>query len=240
MGLFGYGDPYRLSDLDMFWAKHAPYMPKGTKPKVNSINGAVAVGEPVEGEELLDIQMSYPIVYPQTVTMFQTPYNSKGGMLNDFLDAVDASYCKYDGGDDPDFDPEFPVFGGFQGPAMCGKYKVTNVVSISFALDETTLSRHYIERQCHEWMKLALTGVTVVVASGDRGVQGATQCTVNPYDKKKEAFNALFPGSCPYVTAVGATQVNFTGSRSQEVAVFDPKHNFYSGGQYYPHYDDLY
>ncbi|KAF4990835.1 hypothetical protein FGRMN_8216 [Fusarium graminum] len=230
MGLFGYGDPYRQSDLDKFWAKHAPHIPKGTTPKVNSINGAVAVGDPVEGEEQLDIEMSYPIVYPQTMTMFQTTYNSAGGIFNDFLDAVDASYCKYDGGDDPEYDPQFPVFGGWQGPAMCGKYQVTNVVSISFAVDETTFNRHYMERQCHEWMKLALTGVSVVVAAGDRGVQGATQCTVNPYDKKKEAFNALFPGSCPYVTAVGATQINFKGSQSQEVAVFDPKHNYYSGG----------
>ncbi|KAI7760778.1 hypothetical protein ACKAV7_003508 [Fusarium commune] len=231
MGLFGYGDPYQPSDLNQFWAKHAPFIPKGTKPKVKSINGAVAEGEPVEGEELLDIEMSYPIVYPQTVTMFQTPYSNKGGIANDFLDAVDASYCTYDGGDDPDLDPTFPIFGGFQGPAMCGKYQVTNVVSISFAIDEQTLPRRYIQRQCHEWMKLALSGVSVLVASGDRGVQGATQCTVNPYDKKKEAFNSLFPGSCPYVTAVGATQVNFTGSTTNEVAVFDPKHNFYSGGK---------
>ncbi|KAF4335790.1 tripeptidyl-peptidase I precursor [Fusarium beomiforme] len=230
MGLYGYGDPYDQADLNMFWSKHAPFIPKGTTPKVNSINGAKAIGDPVEGEELLDIEMSYPIVYPQTVTMFQTDYNNKGGLLNDFLDAVDASYCKYDGGDDPDFDPVFPIFGGYQGPAMCGKYKVTNVVSISFAVDEQSLPRHYIQRQCHEWMKLALSGVTVVVAAGDRGVQGATQCTVNPYDKTKSAFNSLFPGNCPYVTAVGATQVNFTGSKTHEVAVYDPKHNFYSGG----------
>ncbi|XEV07198.1 hypothetical protein FSHL1_012485 [Fusarium sambucinum] len=230
MGLFGYGDPYQPSDLNTFWAKHAPFIPKGTKPKVNSINGAKAEGVPVEGEELLDIQMSYPIVYPQTVTMFQVPYNNKGGFGNDFLDAVDASYCKYDGGDDPDFDLTYPAFQGYKGPAMCGKYQVTNVVSISFAIDEQTLPRRYIQRQCHEWMKLALTGVSVLVASGDRGVQGAMQCTVNPYDDKKDAFNALFPGSCPYVTAVGATQVNFTGSRTNEVAVFDPKHFFYSGG----------
>ncbi|KAF4501947.1 Tripeptidyl-peptidase I precursor [Fusarium agapanthi] len=230
LGLFGYGDPYQPADLNQFWAMHAPFIPKGTKPKVNSINGGVAEGEPVEGEELLDIEMSYPIVYPQTVTMFQVDYNNKGGLANDFLDAVDGSYCKYDGGDDPDLDPTFPVFGGFQGPAMCGKYQVTNVVSISFAIDEQTLPRHYIQRQCHEWMKLALSGVSVLVASGDRGVQGDTQCTVNPYDAKKDAFNSLFPGSCPYVTAVGATQVNFTGNRTNEVAVFDPKHNFYSGG----------
>ncbi|KAJ4268919.1 hypothetical protein NW762_002990 [Fusarium torreyae] len=230
MGLYGFGDPYSQADLNDFWAKYAQFIPKGTTPKVNSINGAKAIGEEVEGEELLDIQMAYPIVYPQTVTMFQTPYSNGGGLLNDFLDAVDASYCKYDGGDDPEFDPKFPQFMGWQGPAMCGTYKVTNVVSISFAVDETSLSRHYIERQCHEWMKLALRGVTVLVASGDRGVQGDMSCAANPYDKKKEAFNALFPGSCPYVTAVGATQVNFTGTRSQEVAVYDPKHNFYSGG----------
>lgn len=240
MGLYGYGDPYSQSDLNLFWAKHSPHIPKGTTPKVNSINGGVALGDIVEGEEQLDIEMSYPIVYPQKVTMFQTNYNSAGGILNDLLDAVDASYCKYDGGDDPNFDPSFPVFGGFQGPAMCGKYQITNVLSISFAVDETSLSRHYIERQCHEWMKLALTGVSVVVASGDRGVQGSTQCTVNPYDSKKEAFNALFPGSCPYVTAVGATQVNFTRGRFQEVAVYDPKHNFYSGGKYAPRSSDLY
>lgn len=77
MGLFGYGDPYQPADLNQFWAKHAPFIPKGTKPKVKSINGAVAEGEPVEGEELLDIEMSYPIVYPQTVTSSRPPIATK-------------------------------------------------------------------------------------------------------------------------------------------------------------------
>lgn len=207
---------------------------------MNSINGATAPGDENGGEELLDLQMAYPIVWPQKVTVFQTNYNNGGGLLNDFLDAVDASYCKYDGGDDPEFDPKFPIFGGWQGPAMCGTYKVTNVVSISFALDESSLSRHYVQRQCHEWMKLALRGVTVVVAAGDRGVQGSMGCIFDPNDPKKEIFSPLFPGSCPYVTTVGATQVNFTGSRSREVAVFDPKHNFYSGGEsHIPHSGSL-
>ncbi|KAJ3549709.1 hypothetical protein NM208_g376 [Fusarium decemcellulare] len=230
IGIFGFGDAYNQADLNNFWSKYAKFIPKGTGPKVNSINGAKAPGDEIDGEEILDLQMAYPIVYPQKVTIFQTPYNNAGGIANDFLDAVDASYCKYDGGDDPEFDPKFPVFGGFQGPAMCGTYKVTNVVSISFAVDEEDLSRHYVQRQCHEWMKLALRGVTVVVASGDRGVQGNMKCAVNPQDKNKAAFNPMFPGSCPYVTTVGATQVNFDGARSHEVAVFDPKHNFYSGG----------
>ncbi|KAH6951226.1 peptidase S8/S53 domain-containing protein [Ilyonectria sp. MPI-CAGE-AT-0026] len=230
LGIYGNGDAYNQANLDNFWSKYAKFIPKGTGPKVNSINGATAPGDENGGEELLDLQMAYPIVWPQKVTVFQTNYNNGGGLLNDFLDAVDASYCQYDGGDDPEFDPKFPIFGGWQGPAMCGTYKVTNVVSISFALDESSLSRHYVQRQCHEWMKLALRGVTVVVAAGDRGVQGAMGCIFDPNDPKKEIFNPLFPGSCPYVTTVGATQVNFTGSRSREVVVFDPKHNFYSGG----------
>ncbi|KAH6999723.1 peptidase S8/S53 domain-containing protein [Ilyonectria destructans] len=230
LGIYGNGDAYNQANLDNFWSKYAKFIPKGTAPKVNSINGAKAPGEENGGEELLDLQMAYPIVWPQKVTVFQTNYNNGGGLFNDFLDAVDASYCHYDGGDDPEFDPKFPIFGGWQGPAMCGTYKVTNVVSISFALDESSLSRHYVQRQCHEWMKLALRGVTVVVAAGDRGVQGNTGCIFDSKNPKKEIFNPLFPSSCPYVTTVGATQVNFDGSRHREVAVFDPKHNFYSGG----------
>ncbi|KAH7175335.1 peptidase S8/S53 domain-containing protein [Dactylonectria macrodidyma] len=229
LGIYGFGDAYNQANLNNFWSKFAKFIPKGTGPKVNSINGAKAPGEENGGEELLDLQMAYPIVYPQKVTIFQTPYSNGGGILNDFLDAVDASYCRYDGGDDPEFDPKFPVFGGWQGPAMCGKYQVTNVVSISYAVDESSLSRHYVQRQCHEWMKLALRGVTVVVAAGDRGVQGNMGCSFDP-KTKKEVFNPLFPGSCPYVTTVGATQVNFNAGKGREVAVFDPKHNFYSGG----------
>ncbi|KAH7141452.1 peptidase S8/S53 domain-containing protein [Dactylonectria estremocensis] len=230
LGIFGFGDAYNQADLDNFYSKYVKFIPKGTKPKVNSINGAKAPGDSIDGEESLDLQMAYPIVWPQKVTIFQTPYNNAGGLANDFLDAVDASYCHYDGGDDPNFDPKFPVFGGFQGPAMCGKYQVTNVVSISFAIDESSVSQHYVQRQCHEWMKLALRGVTVLVSAGDRGVSGNMGCMANPKDQKKEAFNPMFPGSCPYVTTIGATQVNFDGALAREVAVYDPKHNFYSGG----------
>lgn len=203
----------------------------GTAPKVNSINGATAPGAAIDGEESLDLQMAYPITFPQTIEIFQTPSNNKNGFGNDFLDAVDGTYCTYDGGDDPDYDVIYPIFQGFQGPAMCGTYNVTNVLSISFATGETIVSDRYLERQCHEWMKLALKGVTVVVASGDTGVQGQTGCIANPQNNTASAFAPAFPASCPYVTAVGATQVDFANGTQKEVAVFDPPHNFYSGGK---------
>ncbi|KAI1846330.1 hypothetical protein JX266_007535 [Neoarthrinium moseri] len=228
MGIFGYGDAYNQADLDNFWGKYVEFIPQGTAPTVNSINGATAPGPRVDGEQILDLQMAYPIVWPQEVVVFQTPYNNRGGIGNAFLDAVDAEYCTFDGGDDPVLDVTYPIFGGWQGPAMCGTYNVTNVVSISYAPDEKDLTPHYVQRQCTEWMKLALRGVTVLVASGDTGVQGGMGCMLGPGGVT--SFSPLFPGSCPYVTAVGATQVDFNGSEAQEVAVYDPKHNFYSGG----------
>lgn len=232
LGIYGSGDAYQAADLPNFFSSLANFIPNNTHPSVDIINGAPAVpGESNGGEQILDLLMAYPIAYPQNVHIFQTPgarYDT--GLGNDFLDAIDASYCTYDGGDDPDLDPRYSQFQGFQGPAMCGTYNITNVLSISFATDESHLGAHYVQRQCHEWMKLALQGVTVVVASGDRGVQGNMGCSASD-TSKGGAFNPLFPGVCPYVTTVGATQVNFTQTGHQEVAVYDSKHSFYSGGE---------
>lgn len=53
-------------------------------------------------------------------------------------------------------------------------------------------------------MKLGLQGITILFSSGDNGVQSADEsasCT---------RFQPLFPASCPYVTAVGATTLNST------------------------------
>jgi tripeptidyl-peptidase-1 len=56
-------------------------------------------------------------------------------------------------------------------------------------------------------MKLGLQGVTVVYASGDSGVSNAGDCI--PFGSGSEgAFSPAFPAACPYVTAVGATQVS--------------------------------
>lgn len=72
-------------------------------------------------------------------------------------------------------------------------------------------------------MALGARGISVINASGDGGVRGGhdtlDQCTNN-------TFIPVFPGVCPFVTAVGSTT-----SISPEVAV-----NFTSGGfsNYFP------
>lgn len=235
MGIFGFGDSYNVTDLNRFYATYAQFIPKGTKPEDYIINGAEESAQYIAGEANLDLQMAYPITYPQKIAFFQTPSNTLfGGLANDFLDAVDASYCTFDGGDDPDYDYIYPLFGGgFQGPAMCGTYNVTNVVSVSYGKDESQVSAHYLHRQCQEWMKLALQGVTVLAAAGDHGVAGGFGCSAPPKGSEAiVAFSALYPATCPYVTAVGATQVNFDGKTAQHAAVDDPVHSFYSGGEF--------
>jgi tripeptidyl-peptidase I len=41
------------------------------------------------------------IVYPQSVTLYQVGDIYEGATFNNFLDAIDGSYCTSGGGDDP-------------------------------------------------------------------------------------------------------------------------------------------
>lgn len=61
-------------------------------------------------------------------------------------------------------------------------------------------------------MKLGLQGVSILYSSGDFGVAGnGGQCidsATGAYNNGSSGiFNPSFPGTCPYVTSVGATQV---------------------------------
>lgn len=92
-----------------------------------------------------------------------------------------------------------------------------------FAADATLF---YAQRQCAEYGKLGLMGVTILYSSGDNGVAGFGNACLNPdgsqsrngtrfnrecekvVSSESSAFKASFPGGCPFVTSVGATQVN--------------------------------
>ncbi len=64
-------------------------------------------------------------------------------------------------------------------------------------------------RQCNEFMKLGLQGVSIAIASGDYGVasvpgDGGPNGCLGPEGK---IFNTQYPCNCPYVTCVGGTQL---------------------------------
>jgi tripeptidyl-peptidase-1 len=105
LGVFEEGDYYAQEDLDLFFANYTPTIPQGTHPIPAFIDGANAPVDVADGggESALDFQLAYPILYPQTITLYQTddlyyatnPQSTASGFFNTFLDAIDGSYCTY-------------------------------------------------------------------------------------------------------------------------------------------------
>jgi tripeptidyl-peptidase-1 len=122
------------------------------------------------------------------------------GFLNTFLDAIDGSYCSTISPLDPPY-PD-PQDGGYKGSLQCGVYEPPNVISISYGGSEDSLPVSYQRRQCAEFMKLGTMGVSVLVASGDSGVS-SNGCL----GSKGQIFAPDFPATCPYLTAVGSTEL---------------------------------
>jgi tripeptidyl-peptidase-1 len=181
------GEFYDQDGLDSFFANFAPEIPQGTTPRFEGIDGAPSpIPEPYAATEgALDFQAAYPLFYPDTAVNYVVDdwfYEQSGdgvtGLFNTFLDALDKSYCSAsafgESGDLTGVDPIYPdtMPSGYDRPEQCGVYAPTNVISISYVEDELALPLSYQRRQCGEWMKLGLQGVTVVVASGDMGVSG--------------------------------------------------------------------
>jgi tripeptidyl-peptidase-1 len=92
LGLYEYGDTYAQQDLDLFFAKYAPHIPKGTHPIPAFIDGATGP-VPVEsggGESDVDMTIALSLIYPQTLTLYQTQVSDLNGYFNTFLDALDG------------------------------------------------------------------------------------------------------------------------------------------------------
>ncbi|PKS09467.1 hypothetical protein jhhlp_004083 [Lomentospora prolificans] len=211
-------------DLDLFFAEYEPRL-VGKPPNIHLIADGVVQTEKqsyfYNGESSLDLEYAMSLVYPQKVTLYQVGDMIQGGSFNNFLDAVDGSYCNFQGGGskDPNIDGQYPP------EKVCGTAPLVNVISTSYAYNEGDLSIRYEERQCAEYMKLGLQGVSMVFASGDFGVAGNKNMCFDPLTGAYQhgslggIFNPSFPSTCPWVTSVGATEV-MEGStvRSGEVA----------------------
>lgn len=227
LGLFEQGDYFAESDIDKYLAEFAPYVPQGTYPLSATIDGA-DFSEPanntdlVGGEANIDIDIAIALIYPQTTTLYQTDdqiYSpaevADVNTFNTFLDAIDGSYCTYtaygETGDDASIDPVYPNPNpsGYQGKLQCGVFKPTNVISASYGEAEVDLPANYVKRQCNEFMKLGLQGVSMLFASGDYGVASfpGDPTSNGCLGPEKKIFNPQYPSGCPYVTSVGGTMI---------------------------------
>ena len=208
---------YLQGDLDLFFANFSKAQVQRT-PILDSIDGGVdqtsAQGFQYNGESDLDLEYAMSLVNPQKVTLYQVGDLVEGASFNNFLDAIDGSYCTFEGGDDPTQDATYPdpFPGGYTGPEHCGGFAATKVISTSYSYNEVDLTPFYEMRQCAEYMKLGLAGTTILYSSGDYGVAGNGGQCIDPTTKQLNngtsgMFNPSFPGTCPYVTSVGATQI---------------------------------
>jgi tripeptidyl-peptidase-1 len=77
------------------------------------------------------------------------------------------------------------------------------VISNSYGDDEQSVPYKYAVRACNLIGLTGLRGITVLESSGDLGV--GSGCLSND-GKNKTQFDAIFPATCPYLTAVGGTQ----------------------------------
>lgn len=122
------------------------------------------------------------LVFPQEITLYQTGDHCYKASFDNLLDALDASFCTFEGGDNPEFDGIYPdtAPGGFDEPESCGIVKPANVISTSFGSQEPEMTAAYEIRQCNEYGKLGLMGVTILYSSGDDGVGGPDGFCIDP------------------------------------------------------------
>lgn len=97
----------------------------------------------------------------------------------------------------------------FSGERQCGIYEPTPVISVSYGQAEADLPINYTKRQCDEFLKLGLQGVSIFVSSGDYGVasfpgDGSDNGCLGP---DSTIFNSQYPNGCPYLTSVGGTML---------------------------------
>ena len=93
---------------------------------------------------------------------------------------------------------------------------------MSYGQPEISFGAAGAQRQCTEFGKLSLTGMTFVQSSGDQGVAAGDLSCIDASGNFKAGNVGFVPGigvDCPYVVAVGATQVKSGANVSQSTVV---------------------
>jgi tripeptidyl-peptidase I len=209
------------ADLDAFFARYQPEI-VGRRPQMLPIDGGYTQ-ELLEAWEFnlesnLDLEYTMSLAYPLPVTDIQVGDEFLGGNPNTMLAAFDKQYC--DAGLDANFDPIYPdtEYPGGYNASDCGVDEPPLVISMSYVWDEASFSDSYLRRQCLEYLKLGLRGVSVIVSSGDTGTSFQGFNCIDPATGQvltnltNGFFTPGFPATCPWVTTVGGTQLTATNA----------------------------
>ncbi|OSD06822.1 subtilisin-like protein [Trametes coccinea BRFM310] len=186
---------YNGKDMDTFFKSYVPDL-VGQRPKMISIDGGAENMGQTNGNLIGESNMDFMLVMgllDNKVPVYQYQIGNNG-WFDELLAAFDKQYCSD---------------AGLTGDSSCGGTMITNVISVSYGSGEDEPSK-FLVRTCNEIGKLSLGGTTFVVSSGDNGPTAiGGQCMGSdgtPVDGNGN-FLPGWPVTCPYITAVGATQM---------------------------------
>ncbi|PFH56706.1 hypothetical protein XA68_16121 [Ophiocordyceps unilateralis] len=162
---------------------------------VEYINGGQNSQDPTKAgsEANLDMEYAMAIGYPTQITYYST--GGRGIKINDSGEPFPEEYSDNE-----------PYLQMVEYMLALPDDKLPHVISMSYADDELSVPRPYAERVCGLMGMLTNRGTSIIVASGDGGARGGRSSSCRTNDgSNKEITMATFPGSCPWVTSVGAT-----------------------------------
>jgi tripeptidyl-peptidase-1 len=184
LGVAGYLNQYASrADLQIFLQKFRPDA-VGSNLTVVQVNGGGDDQNEPDQEANLDVQYATAMSFPTPNTFWST-------------------------GGSPPFEPDSVWTSNENEPYLdwinfvLAQKSIPPVITTSYADNEQTVPFDYANRVCNLFAQLGSRGVTALFASGDYGV-GASNCRAND-GTNRTLFQPLFPPSCPFVTAVGAT-----------------------------------
>ena len=95
---------YLQDDLNVFFANFSKHQRQKTPNLISIDGGAPQTSEQgfgFNGESDLDLEYAMTLANPISVDLYQVGDDVEGASFNNFLDALDKSYCTFKGGDDP-------------------------------------------------------------------------------------------------------------------------------------------
>ncbi|KAM3453881.1 hypothetical protein MY3296_003353 [Beauveria thailandica] len=214
LGVLGFGgQTAQYADLDLFLKNLDPSRVGSNFTEAFLNGGKNQQGQFPAAEGNLDIQYAVALAGANVDVRFL----SVGGRNLDFIPDLDLPKGK-----NSFTEPYLELVTAL---AALPSTDLPSVLSISYGVNEQLLSRDYTRHVCDVFGQLAARGVSVLAASGDAGP--GQSCQAND-GSGATRFLPMFPASCPYVTAVGATRA--VGSLRHETA------SNFSGGGFSEHF----
>lgn len=198
------GKTLHYDDVTTFLKKYSPGIQStGYNFTVRLLNNATNPQTPAEEagvEASLDLEYAMALGYPSDIT-----YYLSGGRAP--LIADNGIEVAGSPGSTAGTNRNEPFLAFLQDVLRLDDDTIPHVLGISYSDDENTVPPAYAEKVCDLFAQLAAREITVLVSSGDGGAGGtsSTDDCLSSDGRFREMFIPTFPGSCLYVTAVGAT-----------------------------------